>query len=61
MGPDRRVRLAFEMGDEIRTITLEGLHGRLPEADDSALTMALIEIWHGGDVTRAVAADHHGD
>jgi len=47
MSPERRMELAFEMSEELRIVTLEGLRERHPGVDDSTLHRLLVELWHG--------------
>ena len=56
MGAEGRVALAIEMSEELRLVSLEGLRERHPEADDDQLVLLLIELWHGTNVAREVAA-----
>jgi len=54
MGPDRRCALAFEMSEELRLITLEGLRERSPDATESELVLSLIGLWHGDELAEQV-------
>ncbi|MFN8050586.1 MAG: hypothetical protein U0Q22_04055 [Acidimicrobiales bacterium] len=54
MGPDGRLALAFEMSEEIRLITLDGLAERHSDLSQPELVALLIELWHGPEFAQAV-------
>jgi hypothetical protein len=52
--PDARVRLAFEMSEEVRRVALEGIDARHPEYDDTQRRRALFRLLLGDDLARAI-------
>jgi hypothetical protein len=60
MGEDRRTEMAFEMSEQLRLITLDGLRERNPGADETELVVMLIDLWHGealGTLVRQASSD----
>lgn len=57
MGPEARVRIAFEMSDDVRRIALEGIRARHPEYDDERARRALFRLMLGEDLTKAIWPD----
>ncbi len=54
MGPEARVRIAAQMSDDVRTITLEGIRMRHPDYDDERARRALFRLLLGEDLVRAI-------
>ncbi len=54
MGPDRRCALAFEMSEELRLVTFEGLRERRSGATEAELVLELIGLWYGEDLADRV-------
>lgn len=54
MGPEARVRLAFEMSEDVRRIALEGIRSRHPEYDDHQARRALFRLLFGEDLVRTI-------
>lgn len=54
MGAEARVRVAFEMSEDVRRMTLEGIRERHPEYDDDRARRALFRLLLGDDLVRAI-------
>jgi hypothetical protein len=54
MSPEARVRVAFEMSEDMRSIALEGIRSRHPEYDDARARRALFRLLLGEDLVRAI-------
>jgi hypothetical protein len=54
MGPESRARLAFEMSDEIRSISAEGVRRRHPEYDERSVERAVATLYLGPELASAV-------
>ncbi|MEO7332171.1 MAG: hypothetical protein ABI193_26580 [Minicystis sp.] len=54
MGPEARVRVAFEMSEDMRSIALSGIRSRHPEYDDARARRALFRLLLGEDLVRAI-------
>jgi hypothetical protein len=54
MGPEARVRLAAEMSEDARSISLAGIRARHPEYDDARARRALFRLLLGEDTVRAM-------
>lgn len=52
LGPEGRVRLAAEMSEDARRISLEGIRGRHPEYDEQQAQRALIFLILGPNMAR---------
>jgi hypothetical protein len=52
MGPEARVRLAAEMSEDARRISLEGIRARHPEYDDDRARRALFGLLLGEELAR---------
>lgn len=53
MGAEARVRLAVEMSEDVRRISLDGIRARHPEYDDERARRALFRLVLGEDLARA--------
>jgi len=47
MTPEERLRIALELSEEMRNITLAGLRSRHPEMSEEELRRELIREWYG--------------
>lgn len=47
MTPQQRVEICFQMSDDIRAISLDGLRSRRPELDERQLRRELRRIMYG--------------
>lgn len=47
LGPDGRLRVAFEMSESVRQIYLDGLRERFPDASEGELVRRFIVEVHG--------------
>jgi hypothetical protein len=54
MGSEARVRLAAEMSEDARSISLAGIRARHPEYDDAHVRRALFRLLLGEDLVRAM-------
>jgi hypothetical protein len=54
MGPEGRVRLAFQMSNEIRRISADGVRHRHPEYDESTVERAVATVFLGPELAAAV-------
>jgi hypothetical protein len=54
LSPDARVRMAFEMSEEVRRVALEGIDARHPEYDEAQRRRALLQLLLGDGATRAI-------
>lgn len=52
MTPERRLRLACQMSDSIRTLSATGVRARHPEYSDRQVTLAVIRMTLGEDLFR---------
>ncbi len=52
MGPEARVRLAFEMSEDARAISRGGIARRHPDYGPEEIQRAFIALLHGVDVAR---------
>ena len=55
MTPARRVELAVEMSEELRTITIAGIRARHPGIDDEQLFHELLVVLHGRLIADQIA------
>jgi hypothetical protein len=54
MGPEARARIALEMSEDVRRLTLEGIRARHPEYDDERARRALFRLLLGDELVRAI-------
>lgn len=54
MGSEARVRIAFEMSDDVRRMALQGICSRHPDYDDDHLRRALFRLLLGDDLVQAI-------
>jgi len=54
MGAEARVRLAAQMSEDARLISLDGIRARHPEYDDKRARRALFRLLFGEDMVRAL-------
>jgi hypothetical protein len=54
IGPEARVRIAFEMSEDVRRMTLDGIRARHPEYDGEQSRRALFRLLLGDDLVRAI-------
>jgi hypothetical protein len=47
LGPDRRLRMAIAMSEDLRSMAMQRLRQQHPEFDEAALRRALIEELYG--------------
>ena len=57
LGPARRVELAAEMCDDVRSVVLSGIRRRHPEYPEDAVHAAFLRIWLGDDLARSLSTD----
>jgi hypothetical protein len=57
LGPARRVELAAEMCDDLRSVVRDGIRRRHPEYPEDAVHAAFLRIWLGDDLARSLFAD----
>ena len=54
MGSEARVRMAFEMSEDVRRMALEGVRSRHPDYDDERARRAVFRLLLGDDLVRAM-------
>ena len=54
LGPEGRLRAAFEASEFVRSIAREGIHARHPRYDDLQLDRALFQLIYGEALFRKV-------
>ncbi len=58
-----RVALAFELSDDMRTVTIEGIRRRHPNYDDEQVRHELLSILHGpelaAELMKSTPSDDH--
>ncbi len=54
MGPEARVRMAFEMSDDVRRMALDGIRARHPDYDADRLRRALFRLLLGDEITASI-------
>lgn len=54
MGPETRVRVAFEMSEDVRRMAAEGIRARHPDYDDERIRRALFRLLLGEALVRAI-------
>jgi hypothetical protein len=57
LGPARRVELAAEMCDDVRSVVRDGIRHRHPEYTGDAVHAAFLRIWLGDDLARTLLTD----
>ena len=54
MGPEGRVRLAFQMSNEIRRVSADGVRHRHPEYDEQSVEWAVAMLYLGPELAAAM-------
>jgi hypothetical protein len=57
LGPARRVELAAEMCDDVRSVVRDGIRRRHPEYPEDAVHAAFLRIWLGDGLARSLFTD----
>jgi hypothetical protein len=57
LGPARRVELAAEMCDDVRSVVRDGIRRRHPEYAEEAVHAAFLRICLGDDLAVSLSAD----
>jgi hypothetical protein len=57
LGPARRVELAAEMCDDVRSVVRDGIRRRHPEYTEEAVHAAFLRIWLGDDLALSLSTD----
>jgi len=54
MSPERRLEIAFEMTETLRSIVAAGVRSRHPEYSEQQVKLAMIRLWLGDELFRKV-------
>lgn len=54
MGAEARVRIGFNMSEDVREIAAEGIRSRHPDYAQAQVRSALFRLLYGDELTRAV-------
>jgi hypothetical protein len=54
MSPERRAEIAFELSEDVRRITCDGIRQRHPEYSDEDVRRALVALIYGEELARKI-------
>ena len=57
LGPARRLRMVFEMGDQMRALAQGGVRHRHPDYDDESVRLAVLRLMVGEELFRQIHPD----